>query len=145
MLPRTLEDEAATWPGAPATGDALLAAARGDGDPVDVVEVGAAALPTGSVTPVRLLGALAMVDGGQLDWKLLALDAASPLAATVHDVETLEAALPGEVGRVVAWFSAYKGPGAVAFGLGGRPLPAGEAAGVVEGAAAAFERVGGGV
>merc|ERR1712238_536033 len=46
----------------------------GDDDPIDVVEIGSAALSMGSITEVKPLGVLAMIDDGELDWKVLAVD-----------------------------------------------------------------------
>ena len=43
---------------------------QGDNDPVDVVEIGEAECAMGSVTPVKPLGVLAMIDDGELDWKV---------------------------------------------------------------------------
>lgn len=43
---------------------------QGDNDPVDVVEIGEAEVTMGSVTPVKPLGVLAMIDVGELDWKV---------------------------------------------------------------------------
>ena len=43
---------------------------QGDNDPVDVVEIGEAECAMGSVTPVKPLGDLAMIDDGELDWKV---------------------------------------------------------------------------
>eukprot|EP00953_Heterococcus_sp_UTEX-ZZ885_P001253 1189-Heterococcus_DN1.PRE.1 len=41
----------------------------GDGDPVDVVEIGSSKHAQGAVKQIRALGALAMIDDGELDWK----------------------------------------------------------------------------
>jgi inorganic pyrophosphatase len=41
---------------------------KGDNDPVDVVEIGSIKLPVGTVTTVKILGAFAMIDDGELDW-----------------------------------------------------------------------------
>ncbi len=61
----------------------------GDGDPVDVCEIAVhRAVAPGSVYKVKVLGALAMIDGGETDWKILAVRAGDPLAATVDDVAT---------------------------------------------------------
>jgi len=144
MLPRTVEDAGEAWAGG--ADDPLLAGARGDGDPVDAVELSASPLPLGAVTRVRIVAALAMLDGGELDWKVVAIDASSPLAPAIVDVPSLEAALPGELDRVISWFSTYKPPRtdgrpAVQFGRGGLPLPADGAAAVVAGAEAAFLRM----
>jgi inorganic pyrophosphatase len=45
--------------------------AQGDNDPVDVVEIGSRTLEHGGVYPVKPLGVFAMIDDGELDWKVL--------------------------------------------------------------------------
>ena len=42
----------------------------GDDDPIDVVEIGSKSLAMGTVTEVKPLGVLAMIDDGELDWKV---------------------------------------------------------------------------
>lgn len=46
---------------------------HGDNDPVDCVELSEEPHPIGSVHEVRILGALALIDEGAVDWKLLCL------------------------------------------------------------------------
>ena len=53
---------------------------KGDNDPLDVVEIGSKALCCGSITQVKVLGVLAMIDDGELDWKLIAIDVNDPLS-----------------------------------------------------------------
>lgn len=43
---------------------------QGDNDPVDVVEIGDAQLRMGGVYRVKPLGVYAMIDDGELDWKV---------------------------------------------------------------------------
>ena len=43
---------------------------QGDNDPVDVVEIGSEALVSGGVYAVKPLAILAMIDDGELDWKV---------------------------------------------------------------------------
>lgn len=43
---------------------------QGDDDPVDVIEIGSKALKTGGVYHIKALGAYAMIDEGELDWKV---------------------------------------------------------------------------
>lgn len=43
---------------------------QGDNDPVDVVEIGSRTLEQGGVYPVKPLGVYAMIDDGELDWKV---------------------------------------------------------------------------
>ncbi len=42
----------------------------GDNDPIDVVEIGSRALAMGTVVEVKPLGVIAMIDDGELDWKV---------------------------------------------------------------------------
>ena len=63
---------------------------QGDNDPVDVVEIGSATLPTGSVATVKPLAVLAMIDDGELDWKVIAIKSDDPKASSVNDVEDVE-------------------------------------------------------
>ena len=42
----------------------------GDNDPIDVVEIGSKALAMGTVVEVKPLGVIAMIDDGELDWKV---------------------------------------------------------------------------
>ena len=53
-----------TWEDPNHKGDEAVGGAFGDDDPLDVVEIGAASLEMGSVTPVKPLGVLSMIDDG---------------------------------------------------------------------------------
>ena len=48
----------------------MLCGLTGDNDPVDVVEIGERQLETGGVYAVKPLAVLAMIDDGELDWKV---------------------------------------------------------------------------
>jgi hypothetical protein len=84
--------------------------AFGDNDPIDVVEIGSAKLAMGSITAVKPIGVLSMIDDGELDWKVIAINAADPMAAQIHDVADLEAKMPGVVSGIREWFRWYKTP-----------------------------------
>lgn len=43
---------------------------KGDGDPIDVCEIGQRVKQRGEVVPVKVLGILAMIDEGETDWKV---------------------------------------------------------------------------
>ena len=60
-MPQTYED--------PAHKDELTGIG-GDGDPLDVCEIGSERAHVGSIYPVKVVGALALVDGGETDWKV---------------------------------------------------------------------------
>jgi hypothetical protein len=44
---------------------------------------------------VKILGTLALIDEGETDWKLIAIDINDPLASRLNDVEDVEAVMPG--------------------------------------------------
>ena len=82
----------------------------GDNDPLDVVEIGSNELKMGSVTSVKPLGILSMIDDGELDWKLIAIDSNDPLANELNDVSDVETKLPGTISGIREWFRWYKVP-----------------------------------
>lgn len=80
----------------------------GDNDPVDVVELSPGPLQHGAVYPVKVVGALALIDEGEVDWKILAIDANHPVAPKLKDVNNLDAFLPGFEAKLKDWFKNYK-------------------------------------
>jgi inorganic pyrophosphatase len=106
----------------------------GDGDPLDVIVLGAA-VPRGTILEVRLIGVLKLLDDGEQDDKLLAVAPATPLGQ-VPDIETLKRDFPGVLEIVETWFTSYKGPGRLkSKGFGG----AREARRILQAAMAAYE------
>lgn len=79
----------------------------GDDDPIDVVEIGSSALKMGSVKSVKPLGVLAMIDDGELDWKILAIATDDPLAKEYNDITDVPDAIKDGVRE---WFRWYKTP-----------------------------------
>lgn len=66
-LPQTFEDPESRWEGL-----------AGDGDPIDVVEVSEHPMAVGEVGEVLVLGLLGLVDQGEMDWKVLAVNVENP-------------------------------------------------------------------
>lgn len=102
LLPQTWED--------PAHHSAEVDNAAGDNDPVDVVEIGSKRLDMGGVYAVKPLATLAMIDDGELDWKIVAIRTDDPKASSVNDVEDVEREFPGELEKIRVWFRDYKTP-----------------------------------
>jgi inorganic pyrophosphatase len=102
LLPQTWED--------PAHKNAELDGVAGDNDPVDVVEIGSEQLKMGGVYVVKPLGVYAMIDDGELDWKVIAINTADPKAASVNTLEDVEREFPGELQKIMEWFRDYKIP-----------------------------------
>jgi len=91
----------------------------GDGDPLDILVLGAS-LPRGSVVDVKVIGMILLVDSGEGDDKLLAVAKGTPFEE-VEDVADLEQKFPGVTRILETWFLNYKGPGKfVARGFAGR-------------------------
>ena len=67
-----------------------LVASQGDNDPVDVVEIGSVQCQQGGVYKVKPLGAYAMIDDGELDWKIVCIRTDDPLADALNDIEDVE-------------------------------------------------------
>ncbi|KAF7730134.1 Inorganic pyrophosphatase [Apophysomyces ossiformis] len=84
--------------------------ARGDNDPIDVCEVGEAIGYPGQIKQVKVLGIMALLDEGETDWKVLAIDVKDPLADRLNDVEDLEKHFPGLIDATRHWFKIYKMP-----------------------------------
>jgi len=74
------------------------------------VEIGNSALATGTVTPVKVLGVLAMIDDGEVDWKIIAINSKDPMADKLHDIVDVDAHMPGVVSGIREWFRWYKTP-----------------------------------
>jgi len=79
----------------------------GDDDPIDVVEIGSKTLGMGSVTEVKPLGVLAMIDDGELDWKVVAIAVDDPLAEEYNDIDDVPDAIKDGIRE---WFRWYKTP-----------------------------------
>ncbi|KAM7479064.1 hypothetical protein LguiA_027277 [Lonicera macranthoides] len=116
LLPQTWED--------PSLANPEVDGALGDNDPVvDVVEIGATRGKIGQILKVKPLGALAMIDEGELDWKIVAISLDDPKASLVNDVDDVEKHFPGTLTAIRDWFRDYKipdGKPANKFGLGNK-------------------------
>lgn len=57
---------------------------QGDNDPIDVLEIGSRVSKRGEVVSVKILGCVALIDEGETDWKILAIDSRDPIASQVN-------------------------------------------------------------
>ncbi|CAA2990844.1 soluble inorganic pyrophosphatase 6, chloroplastic [Olea europaea subsp. europaea] len=115
LLPQTWED--------PSFANTEVEGAFGDNDPVDVVEIGGTQAKIGEVLKVKPLAALAMIDKGELDWKIVAISLDHPSASLVSDIDDVEKHFPGTLTAIRDWFRDYKipdGKPANKFGLGSK-------------------------
>jgi len=82
--------------------------AKGDNDPLDVCEIGSEVGKIGEIKQVKILGALALIDEGETDWKIIAIDIHDPLATKLNDIEDLRKEKPGYLEETHEWFRDYK-------------------------------------
>jgi len=83
---------------------------KGDNDPIDVCEIGHRVAKPGELLQVKVLGILAMLDEGETDWKVIAIDVNDPLAPRLNDIQDVETHMPGFLMATVEWFKLYKVP-----------------------------------
>ncbi|WFD06917.1 inorganic diphosphatase [Malassezia vespertilionis] len=100
-FPQTWEDPSSVHPDTKAAGD---------NDPLDVIEIGENVGYTGQIKQVKVLGVMALLDEGETDWKVIAIDVNDPLASKLNDIEDVERHLPGLIRATNEWFRIYKIP-----------------------------------
>jgi inorganic pyrophosphatase len=74
----------------------------GDGDPIDIVEISDTPIQTGDVCEVKVLGVLGLIDQGETDWKVIAINVAQPMMK-LDDVRK-------KTELIKYWFKHYKIP-----------------------------------
>lgn len=79
----------------------------GDGDPLDVIVIGAS-VARGSVVKAKLIGVLLMLDRNEQDDKLIAVMEGSPLFG-INSLEELNENYKGITEILQLWFGNYKG------------------------------------
>ncbi|XP_025241905.1 inorganic pyrophosphatase 2, mitochondrial isoform X2 [Theropithecus gelada] len=67
-------------------------------------------LSCGEVVHVKILGILALIDEGETDWKLIAINVNDPEASKFHDIDDVEKFKPGYLEATLNWFRLYKVP-----------------------------------
>jgi inorganic pyrophosphatase len=81
----------------------------GDGDPLDIIFLGPP-LKRGEVASAKLIEVLKLLDKGDQDDKLIALQFNSPLKKS-DSIEELDESFPGITQILELWFTNYKGNG----------------------------------
>jgi len=86
-----------------------ISGAGGDNDPLDVIDLCPTEVGPGVVVTCRPLGAVCLIDEGEADWKILAVNVNSTdslsSARSVDDIERLR---PGRIQEVLQWMDDFK-------------------------------------
>lgn len=83
---------------------------KGDNDPLDVCEIGQKVHARGAVIQVKVLGCMLLIDEGETDWKIIAIDVSDPLAPKLNDIDDIDREMPGFLRATYEWFRYYKVP-----------------------------------
>lgn len=83
---------------------------KGDNDPLDVCEIGHKVHKRGAVIQVKILGTMLLIDEGETDWKIIAIDVNDPMAKKLNDIDDVKREMPGYLKATYDWFRYYKVP-----------------------------------
>jgi inorganic pyrophosphatase len=81
---------------------------KADNEPIDVIEIGSKIHNIGRVVDIKVLGCLGLIDDGELDWKIVAIDIQDDLASKIDDIADVEQFMPGLLSATIDWFRFYK-------------------------------------
>lgn len=82
----------------------------GDNDPLDVVDVGRKTLKVGDVVAMKPVGALALIDQKEIDWKILAVSPDDEHYSNINELEDVDKFYPGTTTGILEFFRWYKTP-----------------------------------
>ncbi|CDW81516.1 inorganic pyrophosphatase [Stylonychia lemnae] len=80
----------------------------GDNDPLDIVELGRKDMQSCSVTDVKVLGAICLIDQGELDWKILTMNVEDSKYLKIRNIDDFTQQHPGAVKEIFEWFRMIK-------------------------------------
>lgn len=83
----------------------------GDNDPLDIFLLGPS-IERGSIQPAKVIGVIKMLDRGEQDDKLVAVDPQSWFGH-ITSIEELNESFPGVTTILVTWLESYKGDGVI--------------------------------
>lgn len=57
-----------------------------------------------------MLGALGLIDNGEMDWKVIVIALDDPMSERIYTLRDMEREIPGTLMRLRHWFQWYKFP-----------------------------------
>ncbi len=79
-----------------------------DGDHLDMLIIGSDAVFTGCVVDVRPIGIMRMIDSGEMDAKIIGVQAKNPRLSTINDISDVETHNPHLLKEIAHFFKVYK-------------------------------------
>lgn len=80
----------------------------GDNDPLDVVDLTPRDMLMYEIPRMKILGCLCLIDQGELDWKILAVEESYAKEFKIRDAYTFTQQNPGAISEVISWMRTYK-------------------------------------
>jgi len=81
---------------------------KGDGDPLDVIDIGTDTHNIGQIVPVKVIGSLALLDEDETDWKIIAINIKDDKSRMIKGIDDLEKYKPGITFTIIDFFKNYK-------------------------------------
>ena len=82
----------------------------GDGDPIDILDIGHKQRQIGEFFAVKILGVIPMIDSGETDWKIISISVDDPMASKLNKLQDVITHMPGLIEAMFEWFEKYKLP-----------------------------------
>jgi len=80
----------------------------GDDDPIDLVEISDKQFEPGTVVPVRVFGIFALIDQGEIDWKIIGLNKEEADEKKIFTLKDLDENFPCRLESIKRWFKNIK-------------------------------------
>ena len=64
----------------------------------------------GAIQRVKVLGAFAVIEECETDWKVVVVNTTNPLAGRLNDISDVETHMPGYLATMQEWFRLYNVP-----------------------------------
>ena len=78
---------------------------KGDGDPLDIIDISNKVLDIGEIIQVKVLGILPLIDEGETDWKIIGINRMDERSYKIKDFNDLN---EEELSKIYDWFINYK-------------------------------------
>lgn len=78
---------------------------KGDGDPLDIIDISNIELNIGDIIWVKIIGAIPLIDEGETDWKIIGINKNDPNIDKINDIDDLDLNMTNDL---LDWFTNYK-------------------------------------
>lgn len=80
----------------------------GDGDPIDIIDIGNKTLEIGEIILVKIIGIIPLIDNMETDWKIIAININDVKSKFINNLEEMNKFFPNLKTELFKWFTNYK-------------------------------------